>query len=112
MGEEIGIESLEAVEKARTGVYDLILMDCQMPEMDGFEATQAIRSMDSHLSSIPIVAVTANAFSEDRARCLRVGMDDYLAKPITKKSLQAVLSRWLPSQNPRRVSTLAVNTLQ
>jgi CheY-like chemotaxis protein len=87
-------------------------MDCQMPEMDGFEATRAIRSMDSHLSSIPIAAITANAFSEDRAKCLRVGMDDYLAKPITKESLQALLSRWLPSQNRRRVSTLAVNTLQ
>ncbi|HTP97346.1 MAG TPA: PAS domain S-box protein, partial [Burkholderiales bacterium] len=79
--------------------FDAILMDCQMPEMDGFEATAAIRVREAEqahgASRVPIVALTANAMTGDRERCLAVGMDDYLAKPFSQLQLQAVLARWL-----------------
>ena len=78
--------------------FDLILMDCQMPEMDGFDATAAIRRMEEagHRHT-PIVALTANAVTGDRERCLAAGMDDYLAKPYSGEQLAAVLTRWLPA---------------
>ena len=77
--------------------YDLVLMDCQMPEMDGYEATGAIRAAEREHASgrrVPIVALTANALQGDRERCLAAGMDDYLAKPITKGAFVASLRRW------------------
>ncbi|HEV7803499.1 MAG TPA: response regulator [Burkholderiales bacterium] len=92
---ENGNEVIEAVEGGR---FDLILMDCQMPEMDGFEATRMLRKM--HVASaaggerIPIVAVTANAMEGDRERCIAAGMDDYLAKPFTQGQLWNVLVKW------------------
>jgi two-component system sensor histidine kinase/response regulator len=79
--------------------YDLVLMDCQMPEMDGFEATRKVRQAESHNSlrqRIPIIALTANAMEGDRERCLQAGMDDYLSKPFTQGQLMDVLERWLP----------------
>jgi PAS domain S-box-containing protein len=84
----------EAVEAVRQGGCDLVLMDCQMPVMDGFEATRRIRSM--HLG-IPIVAVTADAMPADRDRCLREGMNDFLAKPVDLERLADALARWLPA---------------
>jgi len=100
----------EAVEAVRQIPYDLILMDCQMPEMDGYEATSEIRrreaSQRKHLSiheaqtgtiRIPIIAMTANAMAGDREKCLDAGMDDYLAKPIKAVQLAEVLSKWLPA---------------
>ena len=83
----------EALEMVQSFQYDLILMDCQMPEMDGYEATRQIRSQAVKL---PIIALTANAMKGDSQRCLEAGMDDYLTKPITLDSLQAALVRWLP----------------
>ena len=80
------------------GVYDLILMDCQMPEMDGVEALKAIRGRGDALSRIPVIAVTANAMPEERQACLAAGMDDYLSKPISKDALAAAIDRW--SSNP------------
>ena len=76
--------------------FDLVLMDVQMPIMDGFEATEIIRR-DLGMSELPIVAMTAHATTEDRARCLAKGMDDYLSKPIDRRKLQEVLVRYLPS---------------
>ncbi|HXI53336.1 MAG TPA: ATP-binding protein [Candidatus Saccharimonadales bacterium] len=92
----------EAVELARQHRYALILMDCQMPEMDGFQATAAIRTEasareGSDAPRIPIVALTANAVSGDREACLAAGMDDYLAKPVQVEDLKRVLARWVPS---------------
>lgn len=77
--------------------YDLILMDCQMPEMDGFTATRKIRSAESESGEhIPIVATTAHAMAGDKERCLRSGMDDYLSKPIEPDTLREILKKWIP----------------
>jgi len=83
-----------AAEAVRQGVYDLVLMDCEMPVMDGFEATRRIRASGN--PDIPIIALTAHAISGDRDRCFAVGMNDYLSKPVELKRLAEVLARWLP----------------
>ena len=99
-----------AIEQLTQEHFDLILMDCQMPEMDGFEATAAIRArqregmLDRH---VPIVALTANAVEGDRERCLAAGMDDYLSKPFTRERLADVLLRWLPRSVPAPTSVAA-----
>jgi PAS domain S-box-containing protein len=90
-----------AVEMARTGGYDLILMDVQMPELDGIEASRQIRSM-SGLSRVPIIAMTANAFAEDRAACLAAGMNDHVAKPVHAATLYDTLARWLQATRSAR----------
>jgi len=82
-----------AVEAVRRGDYDLVLMDLQMPGMDGMEATQAIRALPAPHASVPIVAMTANAFDEDRQACLAAGMDDYVAKPIDVERLGQAIAR-------------------
>ena len=79
--------------------FDLILMDCQMPEMDGFTATATIRQQEGDAADhrhVPIIALTANAMEGDRARCLAAGMDDYLAKPFTLAQLSEMLTKWAP----------------
>ena len=85
----------EAVTAAQRGGWDLILMDCQMPVMDGYEATIAIRALPDQRAHVPIVALTANAFSEDIERCLAAGMDAVVAKPVTAALLRESLGRWL-----------------
>jgi CheY-like chemotaxis protein len=93
-----GIEAVDAVNGLP---YDAVLMDCQMPEMDGFEATAAIRRLGGARRDIPIIAMTANAMAGDRERCLAAGMDDYVAKPVIEKELEAVLLRWIAPPRER-----------
>ena len=91
----------EAVEAVTERAYDVVLMDCQMPVMDGYEATAVIRrneARDRSKTRIPIIALTANAVKEDREGCLAAGMDDYLAKPFTKDALRDILIKWLQPQ--------------
>ena len=88
---------IKAVAAAASGKYALVLMDCQMPEMDGFEASQAIRRAEEATGArLPIVAITANALQGDRDRCLAMGMDDYISKPIDAVKLSQLLTQWLP----------------
>ena len=75
--------------------YDVVLMDCQMPEMDGYQAAAAIRAAESGGQHTPIVALTAGAMQEDRERVLAAGMDDYLAKPVRIADILAVAARWV-----------------
>lgn len=90
---EVVADGRLAVERAGAAPYDVILMDCQMPRVDGFEATQSLRRMGL---TLPIIAVTANALQGDREACLFAGMNDHVAKPVTLNSLARVLARWLP----------------
>ena len=89
---ENGVQALEAAKKNK---FDVILMDCQMPEMDGLEATRQIRQLDGENGKTPIIAMTANAMSGDRENCLTAGMDDYIAKPIKPEELESRLLKWL-----------------
>jgi len=90
----------EAVKMVQGRTYDLVLMDCQMPVMDGFQATKAIRQLAAPVSRITIVAVTANALAGERERCIAAGMDDYVPKPVSKEALDKALARWLPPSEP------------
>jgi signal transduction histidine kinase/DNA-binding response OmpR family regulator len=95
---DLATHGKEAVEMLQQFPYDLVFMDCQMPEMDGFTATRAIRQWQGNVQHTPIIAMTANAMQEDREACFAAGMDDYVAKPIDTATLRAVLSRWLDPQ--------------
>ena len=98
----------EAVSALQRIPYDLVFMDCQMPEMDGFEATRMIRSAEGKVLNpqIPVVALTAHAMAGDRERCEAAGMDDYLSKPMRPAELAAVLERWLTKPDPTATKEL------
>jgi CheY-like chemotaxis protein len=102
--EELGVpvvfasDGNEAIAALGARDYALVFMDCQMPNMDGLAATRAIRAAEHRTGKhVPIVAMTANAFAEDREACFAAGMDDYLAKPVRLNNLRAVLERWAPT---------------
>ena len=95
---EVARNGREAVERASEGGYDLILMDCQMPGMDGYEAASEIRRLEDDGPRTPIIAVTAHALDFERQRCTDAGMDDYLAKPFPPEGLVAVVARWLSAE--------------
>jgi CheY-like chemotaxis protein len=90
----------EAVAAMTATEYDLVLMDCQMPEMDGFEAAAIVRNRERNGRHTPICALTANAMEGDRERCLAAGMDDYVSKPIGLEQLQRVIDRWVGGGAP------------
>jgi len=94
---EIAVNGVEAVAMARRGGYDIVLMDMQMPELDGIEATRAIRALPE-LDALPVVAMTANAMQADRVRCLEAGMVDFVTKPIEPDDLWRALLRWIPAR--------------
>jgi CheY-like chemotaxis protein len=85
----------QVLEVLEGGAYDLILMDCQMPELDGYETTAEVRRREGPLGHTPIIAVTAHAFESDREKCLSAGMDDYISKPVNPQTLKTILERWL-----------------
>ena len=88
----------EAIAQVLAHPVDIVLMDCQMPVLDCFEATRAIRQLASDKSQVPIIAITANAMSKDRERCVEAGMNDYMSKPVDTHELQEKLLKWLPLQ--------------
>ena len=94
---DLAVDGREALRKLELNDYDLVLMDCQMPEMDGFEATAEIRRREAESGGprLPVLALTANALSGDRTRCIEAGMDDYLPKPFDALQLRSLLSRWM-----------------
>jgi CheY-like chemotaxis protein len=91
---EIAATGNEAVKMVRLQCFDLVLMDCDLPGMNGFEATQWIRAEEAAGQHIPIVALTAHAMTEDLNQCLRAGMDDYLAKPVEMANMARALNQW------------------
>jgi CheY-like chemotaxis protein len=89
----VAYDGRETLERLDRDAFDILLLDCQMPKMDGFEVARRIRSAE-HGARIPIVAMTANAMKGDRERCLEAGMDDYISKPIDRQRMEEVLERW------------------
>jgi CheY-like chemotaxis protein len=91
-----GKEALAALARHS---YQLVFMDCQMPEMDGFETTAFIRTHETHGQRLPIIAMTANAMDSDRQQCLTAGMNDFVSKPVKSQELQRILTRWLDTSS-------------
>ena len=99
---EAAVDGRQALAILTEKPFDLVLMDCQMPELDGYETTRRIRAGETHQVRIPIIAVTAHAMKGDREKCLASGMDDYVTKPIRSPELAAILDRWLRSDARHR----------
>lgn len=105
---DVVVDGRKAVDAIATTAYDLVLMDMQMPGMDGLDATRLIRAAHTGANHprLPIIAMTANAMQKDREKCLEAGMDDYLVKPVTPESLAHMLERWLPA--PSHIDSLVL----
>ena len=102
---DVANDGSEALNLINGNDYELILMDCQMPVMDGFEATRAIRSLDRPIAKVPIIAVTANVMEGQRDKCLEAGMNDYLPKPINRELLSKTIEKWAPKKGPQSAET-------
>lgn len=100
---DVAHDGIEAIAKVKAGYFDVVLMDVQMPQMDGFEATSRIRAREKQegLKRLPIIGMTAHALKEDKELCLRVGMDDYIAKPFDWDELKSLLAKYA---NPSEAS--------
>ncbi|WP_413287612.1 ATP-binding protein [Bdellovibrio sp. HCB337] len=99
---DVAANGIEALKALQLFSYDLIFMDCQMPEMDGYEATRRIRKLQKPISDIPIIALTANAFKEDQTKCIDAGMNDFVTKPVESSTLESKLNRYIkPATSPR-----------
>ena len=98
LGADAVVNGAEALKALESIPYDLVLMDVQMPVMDGYEATAQIRNPQSKVlnHNIPVIAMTANAMAGDRENCLEAGMNDYVSKPVKPRSLAEALDNWLP----------------
>ena len=105
---EIAANGAEAIKALQQTAYALVLMDCEMPEMDGYEASRLIREPGTGVrdSNIPIIAVTANALPESREKCVQAGMNDYISKPVEPERLAVLLRRWIPSATSRGAESL------
>jgi len=94
---DVVVDGQQAVEAVQHKSYDAVLMDCQMPRLDGFQATAAIRRLKGEVAGVPVIAMTAFAMDDDRKRCLAAGMDDYISKPLRRALLAETLHRWIPT---------------
>jgi two-component system, sensor histidine kinase and response regulator len=92
---DVVADGAAAVAGLREGEHAAVFMDCQMPVLDGYEATERIRAAEEPGAHVPVIAMTAHAMAGDRERCLAAGMDDYMAKPVRPEELDAVIERWL-----------------
>ena len=101
---DIAVDGEAALRMVQACPYDIVFMDCEMPVLDGYGATQAIRSLTGDRGRVPVVAMTAHAMSGDLERCLAIGMDDYISKPATLETLRAVLTRWVHGSKPAAAS--------
>jgi PAS domain S-box-containing protein len=106
---DVAANGVDAVEAVRLHHYAVVLMDCQMPVMDGYEATEKLREIEGADRHTCVIAVTATAMAADRERCLAAGMDDYLAKPLSLQSLAAVLAHWAPDKSDPNLATVPVH---
>lgn len=97
---DLAANGREALEMLARQPYDLVFMDCQMPEMDGYDATREIRSSDTGFARVPVIAMTARAMRGDREKCMEAGMDDYVSKPIKAEDLARMLERWIGARRP------------
>ena len=109
MSSDIAANGEEAVEKVRAGNYDLVLMDCQMPVMDGYEATRLIRK-DDRFAALPIIALTANAMTGDRQLTLESGMNDHIAKPVDIAEMLVTMARWVEIEGDRTIGATTEST--
>jgi CheY-like chemotaxis protein len=96
---DLAKDGQEAIDATKSRHYDLILMDVEMPKLDGLDATRSIRTQDG-MADIPIVALTAHALIEEKEKCLNSGMNDFLAKPVSPKSLSDMITKWCSPPSP------------